>query len=868
MARCESHTTDVAFHALSKMLRSMFGVGQLTGGEAREHAAAQLAKVHPPDSDDAQILFDLLGIADSQTPLPRVAADSRRRGLVDLMTEVIRARPHPMVFVLEDAHWIDADSDDTLADFTAALNETESMFVASYRPEYRGMLRDRAGAVITLEPLALPMAEALVGQLIGRDSSLAGLPERIAQTAGGNPLFVEEVVRDLAGRGVLTGNRGDYRLIGSVTEIAVPATVHAVLAARIDRLPAQAKSLLNAAAVIGSRFDLDMLHTLLPEVEPRHLADLVSAELIDQTEFVARQRYCFRHPLVRTVAYESQLIATRARAHKRLADAIEAHDPGAADKNAALIATHLEAAGEHAEAYSWRLRAAEWLRRRDLLATRDTTAVITATDLEVRTGAHTLLSAAGPALQVHSGDRIALVGQNGAGKTMIMRVLAGAAHPYAGTVTQNGEICYLPQDPKEVDLDMLARNRVLSARGMDRLLADLEKQRALMAEAADDTARDRALRRYGQLEEQFASVGGYAAESEARRICANLDLPEHVLDRALRTLSAGERRRVEVARVLFAASKTGAGYATTLLLDEPTNHLDADSLCWLRDFLKAHTCGLVVISHNVDLLAEVVNRVWFLDAMRGEVDVYNMTWQKYLYARATDEERRFRDRASTERKAAALRTQAANMLRVRAREEGQSRCGAEHPAPRQQDDRCPRRGPCRREGRAGAGHVPHTGRVWPHTAGGQGAHQDVRIARGLQRCRPFDRPRFPCRGTGAKRRGQDNAAAPARRSPDSRCGRGRTWPRSQDRLPRPGQRHPRLRRNRVGPHPVRGAGRGRAGFAPALGCVDVQRTSAHATRGHPVRRGEDSAGAGGSRGLHGQRVAARRADQQPRSDVS
>src|SRR4029078_9708581 len=119
-----------------------------------------------------------------------------------------------------------------------------------------------------------------------------------------------------------------------------------------------------------------------------------------------------------------------------------------------------------------------------------------------------------------------------------------------------------------------------------------------------------------------------------------------------------------VARVLFIASKTGAGRATTLLLDEPTNHLDTDSLRWLRDLLTAHSSGLVVISHNVDLLAEVVNRVWFLDSMRGEVDVYNMTWQKYLDTHATDEERRFRDRASTERKAAALRTQAAKIMRV------------------------------------------------------------------------------------------------------------------------------------------------------------------------------------------------------------
>jgi ATPase subunit of ABC transporter with duplicated ATPase domains len=208
---------------------------------------------------------------------------------------------------------------------------------------------------------------------------------------------------------------------------------------------------------------------------------------------------------------------------------------------------------------------------------------------------------------------------------------------------------------------MLARDRVLSARGLDTLLADLEKQQALMAEVADDAARDKAIRRYGQLEERFAALGGYAAESEAGRICASLGLPERVLTQPLRTLSGGQRRRVELSRILFAASDTGAGSATTLLLDEPTNHLDADSLGWLREFLRGHTGGLVVISHNVDLLADVVNRVWFLDAVRSEVDVYNMGWQKYLDARATDEQRRRRERANAERKAAALRTQAAKM---------------------------------------------------------------------------------------------------------------------------------------------------------------------------------------------------------------
>ncbi|MEX3572860.1 macrolide ABC transporter ATP-binding protein [Mycobacterium tuberculosis] len=287
--------------------------------------------------------------------------------------------------------------------------------------------------------------------------------------------------------------------------------------------------------------------------------------------------------------------------------------------------------------------------------------MITATDLEVRAGARILLAPDGPDLRVQPGDRIGLVGRNGAGKTTTLRILAGEVEPYAGSVTRAGEIGYLPQEPKVGDLDVLARDRVLSARGLDVLLTDLEKQQALMAEVADEDERDRAIRRYGQLEERFVALGGYGAESEAGRICASLGLPERVLTQRLRTLSGGQRRRVELARILFAASESGAGNSTTLLLDEPTNHLDADSLGWLRDFLRLHTGGLVVISHNVDLVADVVNKVWFLDAVRGQVDVYNMGWQRYVDARATDEQRRIRERANAERKAAALRAQAAKL---------------------------------------------------------------------------------------------------------------------------------------------------------------------------------------------------------------
>jgi ATPase subunit of ABC transporter with duplicated ATPase domains len=287
--------------------------------------------------------------------------------------------------------------------------------------------------------------------------------------------------------------------------------------------------------------------------------------------------------------------------------------------------------------------------------------VIVAANLELRAGSRILLEDA--TLRVQPGDRIGLVGRNGAGKTTSLRVLAGEGQPYGGTVQRTAEIGYLPQDPREGDLSVTAKDRVLSARGLDQLLRDMEKTQTAMAELVDDGERDTAVRRYGRLEERFSALGGYAAESDAARICANLGLDDRVLGQPLRTLSGGQRRRVELGRILFAASDAGVGgrSATTLLLDEPTNHLDADSVTWLRGFLKSHDGGLVVISHDVDLLAAVVNKVWFLDATRGELDTYNMTWQRYLDARSADEKRRRRERANAEKKAGALFAQADKM---------------------------------------------------------------------------------------------------------------------------------------------------------------------------------------------------------------
>lgn len=275
--------------------------------------------------------------------------------------------------------------------------------------------------------------------------------------------------------------------------------------------------------------------------------------------------------------------------------------------------------------------------------------MITVHEVELRAGARALLT--GVTFRVQPGDRIGLVGRNGAGKTTLTKTLAGDTMPAAGSITRTGEIGYLPQDPRTGDLDVIARDRVLSARGIDTALASMEKLLIELAEKPDDAA---VLERYGKVEERFSALGGYASEAEAARICSNLGLPARALEQRLGTLSGGQRRRIELARILFSG-------ATTLLLDEPTNHLDADSVIWLREFLRKHQGGLVVISHDVELLDAVVNKVFHLDANRAQLDLYNVGWKTYLQQRETDVKRRKRERANAEKQAGVLMAQADKM---------------------------------------------------------------------------------------------------------------------------------------------------------------------------------------------------------------
>ncbi|WP_375422953.1 ribosomal protection-like ABC-F family protein [uncultured Friedmanniella sp.] len=277
--------------------------------------------------------------------------------------------------------------------------------------------------------------------------------------------------------------------------------------------------------------------------------------------------------------------------------------------------------------------------------------MLVAKDVEVRAGARLLLE--GVSFQVAAGDKIGLVGRNGAGKTTLTKILSGEAAPAAGTITRGGEVGYLPQDPRTGDLDTLAKDRILSARGLDTVIERLNRAGLAMGDDSDEV-RDKAMAAYARAEAELAAAGGYAAEAEAARIASNLGLPDRVLHQPLHTLSGGQRRRVELARILFSG-------AQTMLLDEPTNHLDADSILWLRSFLQGHSGGLLIISHDVGLLEQTVNKVFHLDANRSELDVYAMNWKRYLQQRETDEKRRRRERQNAEKQAGHLMAQADKM---------------------------------------------------------------------------------------------------------------------------------------------------------------------------------------------------------------
>ena len=364
-AFCESHAREIPFHAVAQLLRAGTGVTDLDRHAARERARAYVPDVDP---QDLLLLDDLLGIADSDVALPQIDPDARRRRLTALINTAWLARTEPALFIVEDAHWIDAVSESMLADLLTVIPRTPSTVLITSRPEYQGALTRVPGAqTIALGPLDDSAIAALIGETLGSEPSVHELAMIITERAAGNPFFAEEMVRELAQRGVLAGQRGGYVCQADVAEVSVPATVQAAIAARIDRLSIPARRTLHGASVIGARFGAELLAALGIDAV---FDELLGAELIDQVRFTPSVEYAFCHPLIRAVAYESQLKSQRAQWHRRLAAAIELSSPEAADQNAALIAEHLQAAGDQHAAYTWHMRAGAWSTHRDIAAAR------------------------------------------------------------------------------------------------------------------------------------------------------------------------------------------------------------------------------------------------------------------------------------------------------------------------------------------------------------------------------------------------------------------------------------------------------------------------------------------------------------------
>src|SRR6476469_6277065 len=248
-------------------------------------------------------------------------------------------------------------------------------------------------------------------------------------------------------------------------------------------------------------------------------------------------------------------------------------------------------------------------------------------DLAVEVGGH--LTTVGASFTLRPGDKVGLVGRNGAGKTSLLKVIAGELPAAAGVISRPKAFGYLTQDPKKrgSGVDATGLSHVLSGRGLDTLVQRIEKLRL----AVENDPSERNVSRLGRAHEQFEHLDGYAAESEVRSIAAGLGLKADRLDLPIDALSGGERRRVELARILFAGSDA-------LMLDEPTNHLDVDAKNWLMGFLRTYRGSLLVVSHDIELLDTALTRVLHLD--EGELIEYKGTYTQYRTARAADEERR------------------------------------------------------------------------------------------------------------------------------------------------------------------------------------------------------------------------------------
>jgi class 3 adenylate cyclase/tetratricopeptide (TPR) repeat protein len=366
-AQAQAHGQTIPFMPVLQMLRSFFGIGEREPEQlAREKIAGRALLLDAGFAEDLPLLFDFLGVPDPERPVPQMSAEARQRTLGQIVCRLVNAprRTKTLVLVVEDLHWVDDASNAMLAGLIESIADTNTLALVNYRPEYLPPWGASAlFETIALKPLERAHTAELLRDLAGSDPSLDGLDEPIHDRTQGNPFFIEEIVRELAESGYLEGERGGYRLVAPIEDAGVPASVQAILAARIDRLEPDSKQLLQVASVVGKELSAEALGLtagLEPErIEPV-LGDLIAAGFLFEAELYPERVLAFRHPLTREVAYNSQLGERRRETHAAAARATIELEGARHDELAGLVAHHLAEGGETLEAARWYARAAHW----------------------------------------------------------------------------------------------------------------------------------------------------------------------------------------------------------------------------------------------------------------------------------------------------------------------------------------------------------------------------------------------------------------------------------------------------------------------------------------------------------------------------
>jgi class 3 adenylate cyclase/tetratricopeptide (TPR) repeat protein len=372
---CVAHGKMLPYVPVVELLRQFFEIrDDESERAAREKIAGRMLLCDENLKDALPLIFDFLGVPDAERPLPAMEPEARRNQIFSALGRMLQALPDddPEIVLVEDLHWIDGASEHFLKGLVGLLGpDTRTLVLLNSRPGYEtGWLREAGAVEIALAPLDGSAVSEILRDLLGADPSVQAVADRVREETGGNPFFVEEVVRTLIETGKLVGEPGAYVLSNPYDEVVIPTSVHTVLAARIDRLTERDKDVLERAAVIGKRF----AETLLVEVVERPPAEieaalsvLTEAGFLEQTHVYPNAEYAFRHPLTQEVAYRTQLGERRKAVHHRVAEALEAackcEKP---EESSALLAHHWEGAGDRLKAVVWSRRAAEWAGQRDL----------------------------------------------------------------------------------------------------------------------------------------------------------------------------------------------------------------------------------------------------------------------------------------------------------------------------------------------------------------------------------------------------------------------------------------------------------------------------------------------------------------------